>query len=528
MSTNIPFIALTIIILLNKYIHASDFLRDCQANEKYIECGGCEGTCKEPVVLQCSKECKPARCECQSKKGFVRAHDGACISASECATYKGAYFGSGGVLLSQSGILMKNAPKTVLNQVRFVSGGAGFSLPSSRTGGNTGGVGGAAGGGGEKVGLGALGERNRLFGDEEEQKTGEIGGGSGALSGGGIGAVSGEAQAVKPHVPSYNTESPLTNQASNNAITSPSNLNTQNIAQQYGDETNLFHSVQLKDQVIPQHRDDIPPVIKGHHKQHLTNKPSHMNLFSDLADTEFGSERLGGEGTNKLSHPVNPTLLKNNFKNNQHKHQFPRSFPDVENQNNSPQNERNNQEVGHSLVPVAAARSITVMNKQGLPDRSKAKCGRKCNPEQLPPTEVQRLARIRHLRTKNQPYLYAYMNPPAEEVAKANAKFKKRDSRSTRRAMGSPLRRMINKKRRMVNLHSEGYEGDSKSLSRAMGSPILRLVKSKRKSLYILEVMMVMSQDSELEWMILQVVLKIKRIFDKQIGEEIRRMSKRC
>uniref|UniRef100_A0A1I8BUB0 TIL domain-containing protein n=1 Tax=Meloidogyne hapla TaxID=6305 RepID=A0A1I8BUB0_MELHA len=76
MSTNIPFIALTIIILLNKYIHASDFLRDCQANEKYIECGGCEGTCKEPVVLQCSKECKPARCECQSKKGFVRAHDG--------------------------------------------------------------------------------------------------------------------------------------------------------------------------------------------------------------------------------------------------------------------------------------------------------------------------------------------------------------------------------------------------------------------------------------------------------------------
>nr|CAD2131290.1 unnamed protein product [Meloidogyne enterolobii] len=74
---NKKYILLFAIVLTNtKCIYSSDFLKDCQANEQYIECGGCEGTCKEPVVLKCSKECKPARCECQTKKGFVRAHDG--------------------------------------------------------------------------------------------------------------------------------------------------------------------------------------------------------------------------------------------------------------------------------------------------------------------------------------------------------------------------------------------------------------------------------------------------------------------
>jgi len=38
-------------------------------------------------------------------------------------------------------------------------------------------------------------------------------------------------------------------------------------------------------------------------------------------------------------------------------------------------------------VPVAAAQSIIVVNKKsGLPDRGTAECGRKCNPEQLPPS----------------------------------------------------------------------------------------------------------------------------------------------
>ncbi|CAK5060202.1 unnamed protein product [Meloidogyne enterolobii] len=370
---------------------------------------------------------------------------------------------------------MKNAPKTVLNHVRYVGGGAGFSIPSGTAakpqGGSTGGIGLGKFGGGNKVGLGALQEKNRLFGGSEEEKTeggGEVGGRMG----------SGES-----HVPSYNPHSP-SNLGNNNFIATTSH-NAQNNAGPYDDETNLFRSSKLKDQVIPQHHDDIPPAIKGHFKQHqtLSNKPSHMNLFSDLAETKFGSERLGeeGGGTNKLSRPLHPTLLRNKFPNNQHKHSFPHSLPHV----------------GHSLVPVAAAQSIIVVNKKsGLPDRSTAKCGRKCNPEQLPPSEAQRLARMRHLRTRSQPYLYAYMNPPANEVAKANAKIKRRDSRSTKpsrrqiiikkqvkekeiedgydipklkksnsislqkRARASPIRRVIGKKQRVVPLHSGGYDGD--------------------------------------------------------------------
>ena len=98
----------------------------------------------------------------------------------------------------------------------------------------------------------------------------------------------------------------------------------------------------------------------------------------------------------------------------------------------------------------------------------------------------------------SQPYLYAYMNPPANEVAKANAKIKRRDSRSTKlsrrqkiikkqikeneigegydspklkrnnsltlrkRARASPIRRVIGKKQRMVPLHSGGYDGDGR------------------------------------------------------------------
>nr|CAD2163310.1 unnamed protein product [Meloidogyne enterolobii] len=379
---------------------------------------------------------------------------------------------------------MKNAPKTVLNHVRYVGGGAGFSIPSGTKagkpqGGNTGGIGLGKFGGGNKVGLGALQERNRLFGEGGEEETG----GGGEVRGRMGSTISGETQLIKSHVPSYNPQSPP-NLGNNNFIPTTSH-NTQNNAGPYDDETNLFRSSKLKDQVIPQHRNDIPPAIKGHFKQHqtLSNKPSHMNLFSDLAETKFGSERLGeeGGGTTKLSRPLHPTLLRNKFPNNQHKHSFPHSLPHV----------------GHSLVPVAAAQSIIVVNKKsGLPDRSTAKCGRKCNPEQLPPSEAQRLARMRHLRTRSQPYLYAYMNPPANEVAKANAKIKRRDSRSTKpsrhqinikkltkeneigegydtlklkrsnamslqkRARASPIRRVIGKKQRMVPLHSGGYDGD--------------------------------------------------------------------
>uniref|UniRef100_A0A914KPH0 Uncharacterized protein n=1 Tax=Meloidogyne incognita TaxID=6306 RepID=A0A914KPH0_MELIC len=400
---------------------------------------------------------------------------------------------------------MRNAPKTVLNHVRYVGGGAGFSIPSGTKagkpqGGNTGGIRLGKFGGGMKVGLGALQERNRLFGEGGEEETeggGEVGGRMGST-------ISGETQAIKSNVPSYNPQSPP-NLGNNNFIPTTSH-NTQNNAGPYDDETNLFRSSKLKDQVIPQHRNDIPPAIKGHFKQHqtLSNKPSHMNLFSDLAETKFGSERLGeGGGTTKLSRPLHPTLLRNKFPNNQHKHSFPHSLPHV----------------GHSLVPVAAAQSIIVVNKKsGLPDRSTAKCGRKCNPEQLPPsgttsrtyaTSENKKVKLEHpIRIKNccfqrrrrkfwsQPYLYAYMNPPANEVAKANAKIKRRDSRSTKlsrrqkiikkqikeneigegydspklkrnnsltlrkRARASPIRRVIGKKQRMVPLHSGGYDGD--------------------------------------------------------------------
>ncbi|KAI6223123.1 hypothetical protein M3Y99_01457500 [Aphelenchoides fujianensis] len=40
-----------------------------------------------PVIKDCSAKCRPARCECESKHGFVRAHDGACIHRDECEMY---------------------------------------------------------------------------------------------------------------------------------------------------------------------------------------------------------------------------------------------------------------------------------------------------------------------------------------------------------------------------------------------------------------------------------------------------------
>ena len=78
---------------------------------------------------------------------------------------------------------MKNAPKTMLNQIRLAGGGAGFSLPSSGLSdnkpedGNVGGI-----GVGERLGGGALEQGNRVFDGEITE---------------GIGGVSGETQTVK-------------------------------------------------------------------------------------------------------------------------------------------------------------------------------------------------------------------------------------------------------------------------------------------------------------------------------------------
>ncbi|KAH7723278.1 hypothetical protein AAVH_09295 [Aphelenchoides avenae] len=39
--------------------------------------------------IDCRPGCGPPRCECESRNGYVRARDGACIHVSECATYRG-------------------------------------------------------------------------------------------------------------------------------------------------------------------------------------------------------------------------------------------------------------------------------------------------------------------------------------------------------------------------------------------------------------------------------------------------------
>uniref|UniRef100_A0A1V1WBJ6 Putative protease inhibitor n=1 Tax=Superstitionia donensis TaxID=311983 RepID=A0A1V1WBJ6_9SCOR len=55
--------------------------KPCGENEYYTECGGCDGTCAEPVV-QCTKNCHPAGCYCQ--QGAVRGSDRKCILLEDC------------------------------------------------------------------------------------------------------------------------------------------------------------------------------------------------------------------------------------------------------------------------------------------------------------------------------------------------------------------------------------------------------------------------------------------------------------
>uniref|UniRef100_A0A183BN24 TIL domain-containing protein n=1 Tax=Globodera pallida TaxID=36090 RepID=A0A183BN24_GLOPA len=104
-------------LLLQHIVHGfSASQKDCQANEQFLQCGTCEGSCKEPIIANCRRECKPPRCECQAKHGYVRANDGACILISECASYKGIYFGLDSAI-SVTGVDTK-APKTMLNQFK--------------------------------------------------------------------------------------------------------------------------------------------------------------------------------------------------------------------------------------------------------------------------------------------------------------------------------------------------------------------------------------------------------------------------
>ncbi|KAI1728038.1 trypsin inhibitor [Ditylenchus destructor] len=96
------FAALSLILLDTFYIvvNADKSQLDCQLNEVYIPCGSCEGSCKTPLIIDCKPDCRPARCECEAKNGYVRAHDGTCIHVSECATYRGVYYASGGAMVS--------------------------------------------------------------------------------------------------------------------------------------------------------------------------------------------------------------------------------------------------------------------------------------------------------------------------------------------------------------------------------------------------------------------------------------------
>ncbi|GMR58976.1 hypothetical protein PMAYCL1PPCAC_29171, partial [Pristionchus mayeri] len=52
----------------------------CNGNERYVTCGGCEGSCDNPTPM-CSSGCHPSRCECLP--GFVR-FSSVCIPSHDC------------------------------------------------------------------------------------------------------------------------------------------------------------------------------------------------------------------------------------------------------------------------------------------------------------------------------------------------------------------------------------------------------------------------------------------------------------
>uniref|UniRef100_A0A915CSI7 TIL domain-containing protein n=1 Tax=Ditylenchus dipsaci TaxID=166011 RepID=A0A915CSI7_9BILA len=127
--TRIYWLKTLLLLLVNVIADRSQ--KDCQNNEVYIYCGSCEGTCREPVIGNCKKDCRPARCECRSRSGFVRAHDGSCIYVSECGTYRNPYSGSSSIspVINKSPLPL---PPRNSNQPPFSSSGLGF--PSSSTG----------------------------------------------------------------------------------------------------------------------------------------------------------------------------------------------------------------------------------------------------------------------------------------------------------------------------------------------------------------------------------------------------------
>ncbi|VDM44155.1 unnamed protein product [Toxocara canis] len=55
----------------------------CARNEVYRTCRTCEGTCDNPNP-RCTRNCRPAGCECPVSDGYVRDRNGNCIDKSDC------------------------------------------------------------------------------------------------------------------------------------------------------------------------------------------------------------------------------------------------------------------------------------------------------------------------------------------------------------------------------------------------------------------------------------------------------------
>ena len=80
------------------------------------------------VKPNCRNECKQARCECQSKNGFVRAHDGACIPVTECSTYRGIYYSQSGQIVTNFGGVVQTSNPAKMDP-RASLGAASATLP---------------------------------------------------------------------------------------------------------------------------------------------------------------------------------------------------------------------------------------------------------------------------------------------------------------------------------------------------------------------------------------------------------------
>ncbi|CAD5232318.1 unnamed protein product [Bursaphelenchus xylophilus] len=126
---NRTFVSVILGLVLLSAVNGDASQDDCQPNEVFVPCGFCEGTCKMPIVMNCSAVCRPPRCECRAKHGFVRAHDGACIRLSECETYVSPFKMDPRQLLTKPNVILKG--KVPDHQPSYISL-PGVMMPSQR------------------------------------------------------------------------------------------------------------------------------------------------------------------------------------------------------------------------------------------------------------------------------------------------------------------------------------------------------------------------------------------------------------